>query len=743
MKKSLLPLFLLPAVAGGQASFGHLDSIELGKIKAAHARAAAMNGDVQDDSLTFFVRVADDDAVARVEAAGATIDQREGNILVVTSPLGLAETVAAAEGVVTVSLPRQLNTHEWTSPYGFDKSRSVLGLDRIRAAETPLKQAYTGEGVIVAVIDMGIDVHHINFLNPDGTHRVKCAWKHVMDGKASLMQTADTEEKVAKFTTDNYAGTHGTHVMGIAAGSFTAPAGEGPDVCGAAPGADIAVSAGATMTSQLVKSIRTIANYAAAQDKPCVVNISMGNNDGPHDGTDEFPAALNEVAAQEGISIFVSSGNEGNSSAFLYHEFDGAATPLRSIINPSAYTAALFPNSFSMFPQACGTMEIWGDDATPFSVWLDVVSFGANGPEVLSSFEIGANSSGYLCNEGMKPGKVDVVNDTDAAFNAAYRSSFIGGAGKVYAANNRYHVEMAMQLECPDATAHQKYRMALRIEGAEGKKVYVYGGATGGVFPFMFLGGFEGYKASDSNGSVNALAGADKVVTVGSYISHNMAGTRDKIGTTASYSSWGVTPDGRMHPMVSTPGSRIISSMSGDYANGPGYDPDQVKYYSYEAPDGKTYHWTPMTGTSMASPYMTGIAAVWLSADPTLTTADIVRIAQETADTPSAPCANDGMGAHVNAFEGLCKVLGLSGVKDVSVKDTPYTLLRSGNTFTIQAPAAARIEARVYNMQGSGVLAAVSGSEELTVDCSGLAPGIYVLGIDAQGNLSSEIIVIK
>lgn len=589
MKKSLLPLFLLPAVAWGQASFGHLDSIELGKMKAAHARVAAMQGEGQDDSLTFFVRVADDAAAAHVEAAGATIDQREGNILMVTAPLGMAEAVAATEGVVTVSLPRQLNTHEWSSPYGVDMSRTVLGLDRIRSAEAPLKQAYTGEGVIVAVIDMGIDVHHISFINPDGTHRVKCAWKHVVQGKATLMQTADTEEKVAKFTTDNYAATHGTHVMGIAAGSFTAPDGEGPDVCGAAPGADIAVSAGATLTSQLVKSIRTIADYAAAQGKPCVVNISMGNNDGPHDGTDEFPAAINEVAAQEGITVFVSSGNEGNSGAFLYHEYDAAATPLRSIINPSQYTASLFPGSFSMFPQACGTIQIWGDDATPFSVWLDVLSFGADGPEVLSSFEIGANSSGYLCNTGMAPAKVDVVNENDAAFNAAYRSSFIGGAGEVYAANNRYHVDLNMQLECPDATAFQQHRMALRIEGAEGHKVYVYGGASGGVFPFMFIGGFEGYTASNGNGSVNALAGADKVVTVGSYVTHNLGTSRDDVGTTAPYTSWGATPDGRMHPMVSTPGSRIISSMSSDYVNGGAYDSDQISYYSYAAPDGKPY----------------------------------------------------------------------------------------------------------------------------------------------------------
>lgn len=215
MKKFFIPFLFVPMLAWGQASFGHLDSIEFSKIKSNRLKSAPQSE--TDNRLTFFMRVADDAAAGRVAASGATIEQREGNILVVTAPIDSVETVAATEGVISVSLPKELTFHEWTSPYGPDLSRTTLGLDRAQDGVAPLSQAYTGKDVVVGIIDMGIDVHHISLLNPDGTHRVKRAWKHVQNGKAVATLTANTEEKVAKFTTDNTAATHGTHVMGIAA----------------------------------------------------------------------------------------------------------------------------------------------------------------------------------------------------------------------------------------------------------------------------------------------------------------------------------------------------------------------------------------------------------------------------------------------------------------------------------------------------------------------------------------------
>lgn len=743
MKKVFLPLLLLPFCVAGQATFGHLDSIELAKMQ--QAQPMTESGVPADGPLTLLMRVADDATVGRVEAAGAVVEQREGPILIVTAPLSKVQAVAAVEGVVTVSLSREMTVNA-VNPMGDDLSRSTLGLDKIQGAASPLPTAYTGAGVVVGLVDMGIDVHHAAFLNPDGTHRVKRAWKHIVSGKNTLTITADTEEKIVKFKSDAPSTTHGTHTMGLAAGSFH-PEG-GPDFRGAAPDADIAVSCGYTDNARIIKGVRSIVDYAKSENKPCVVNISLGTNTGPHDGTDELPAALNQIATDENVSIFVSCGNEGAYQAFLYKEFSADDKVLKTFVAPSNYTAALYPG-ISLFPQALGSLDVWSDDGTPFTVHIDMIRFIDNKPTVVSTFTLPASGSAYLANNGSLGFTPDMVKTDDADFNTVYRSSFIGGAGSVYAANGRYHTELNFQLECTSAELFQQHFMSLRIEGEPGHKIYAYGTPMSGVFAFSLLGGgFEGFTTSDGNGSLNALAGADKLVTVGSYITHNFVPVatfgRETVGTTASYSSWGLTPDGRIHPIVSAPGSRIVSSMSSEYVASYDYSEEiQPIYYTHTAADGTKHYFTPMTGTSMSSPYMAGVAAVWLSADPTLTTEQIVAIARETASAPSVPRVNDGTGAHLDAFKGLCKVLNLSGVADVNVADKPIAVSGSGNVFTVSAAAARSLSAQVVNTVGAVVAQASGATEELAVDCSALPAGVYILNISADNTSAAQKILVK
>lgn len=733
MKKTLLPLLLLPCLAFGQAQFGLLDSMELEKMQKSVSTLSA--GEQKETMLTFLMRVDGDAAAARVEAAGAAIDQREGNILVVSAPMSQAEAIAATEGVITVSLPKEMHFHAQNS-WGEDLSRSKLGLTDIFNATSPLTQPYTGEGVIIGIIDMGIDLHHKAFLNDDGTHRVKSVWKHVMNGKSTLTINSDTEEKIAKFRTDAATATHGTHVMGIAAGSFNPEDGE-YDFRGAAPGADIVVSCGVADNTHLLKGLRSIVDYAKAQGKPCVINMSLGNNSGPHDGTDEFPAALNAIAGEENVSIFVSAGNEGAYKAYLYKQFEPGETTLKTLIGPSAYTAYLYPNQLSLFPQACGNLEIWSDDNTPYTLSLDLIKITGSKHEILSSYTVPAEGTAYLSTPEYSNNKADVAVSNDANFNKIYKSSFISTSNGVYAGNNRYRTEVAFQFECTSDEDANTYYMSLRIEGAEGHEVYVYGGSVSGVVPFeLQSNGLEGFTASTGNGSINALAGAGNVITVGSYVTHNFKPFTSwgfsQVGTTASYTSWGHTPDGREHPLINAPGNLIISTMSDDYFNNSSYSPDdQPVYYTYTAPNGKDYRFTPMTGTSMASPYMAGVAAVWLSADPTLTTEDILSIAQETSDAPAVKKVNDGASGHLNAFRGLCRVLGLSGVGNVAADKDIFKIDRTGNIFTVLTANDTEISATLHNLQGAKVLENKTQGNELGIDASALAKGIYILTVKA------------
>ncbi|MDE6528797.1 MAG: S8 family serine peptidase, partial [Muribaculaceae bacterium] len=186
--------------------------------------------------------------------------------------------------------------------------------------------------------------------------------------------------------------------------------------------------------------------------------------------------------------------------------------------------------------------------------------------------------------------------------------------------------------------------------------------------------------------------------------------------------------DGRHLPHICAPGMNIVSAMSRHHVSNSAYNETyQPKYYS-RTHKGETYHWTPMTGTSMATPYMTGVAAIWLSADPTLTTDDIIRIAQETSSEPALASDNKGESGNLNALEGLCKVLGLSSVSNIAVDNAEkISITPATGACNILAPGAESIAITIHDMAGHTVKALTAEGNSATVATDGLAKGVYLI----------------
>jgi subtilisin family serine protease len=76
------------------------------------------------------------------------------------------------------------------------------------AAAQQLPKAYTGEGVVIGVIDGGIDYNHAAFRNADGTTRIK---KVIDFSKKNVKRVYDTEEAIMALTADDSSDSHGTH----------------------------------------------------------------------------------------------------------------------------------------------------------------------------------------------------------------------------------------------------------------------------------------------------------------------------------------------------------------------------------------------------------------------------------------------------------------------------------------------------------------------------------------------------
>lgn len=198
-----------------------------------------------------------------------------------------------------------------------------------------------GDGVIVGIIDKGCDFAHRNFLKPSGESRLLSIWhqdgeataasplgygrEYLTDNINAALQSADPYGALGygprpddQFQT----GAHGTHVMDIAAGN-----GLGSGVPGYAPNADIIFvdisSAGIPFTgpqvvgSQFGDSIRLLEAvqyiFQKAGNRPCVINISLGTNGGPHDGSTLVEQGLDRlVKAAPNRAIVIAAANSYN-----------------------------------------------------------------------------------------------------------------------------------------------------------------------------------------------------------------------------------------------------------------------------------------------------------------------------------------------------------------------------------------------------------------------------------------------
>jgi hypothetical protein len=287
------------------------------------------------------------------------------------------EVVRSVGNVVQVNLPiRSItdfskNTFVQSLPYSGSKGEALSdtmtihnNVTPIHNGVSPLLSSYTGKGVLYGVIDTGLDLDHLDFKDASGKTRIIKVWDQVT---GIVCDSSDINNGTCT-QVDNSTVGHGTHVAGISVGNGLALnmfGGVAPEATVMAVKSDFSAP---NWLSTVVDAVDSIYATADLLNMPCVINASIGEYFGSHDGTD--PAALlidSIVNYKEGRAFVCAAGNAG----FFKWHVEQAVTA-----DTSFSWLKTNPSSGDVF------FEVWSDTADMNTVDY---AFGANLP--YGSFE--------------------------------------------------------------------------------------------------------------------------------------------------------------------------------------------------------------------------------------------------------------------------------------------------------------------------------------------------------------------
>lgn len=698
-------MLLAPASALAQASLSPRTAIAVASptlLKAPTAQAAAVGA--ADSQLSAYVTI--DPALTSWQQLGVTPIAENANTATVRLTLDALQRLAKQQGVeyiqITSGATQMLNL-----------ARQEAGTDQIHKG-TDLPQAYTGEGVVVGVVDAGFDYMHAAFRRPaDGALRIKRVWEQsatTLDGASAPAKYGygielNTPELIEKAQGDSDSNSHGTHVAAIAAGSDAYKDGA---YVGNAPDADIvlvALDLNASTNADISNAVQYIFDYADEVGKPCVVNLSLGNQDGPHDGTSTFDT-MTDAMQGPGRLIVGAAGNHRTDAFHIDHTFATAdAAPLRTFVKYKVAPS----NSVSG-----GTIEIWGEKGVNFTV--DIAAY--------STFN-------------KKDARSTTVYPAEGVTNVDFGKYATGTwkvASEVSPLNGKPHVVLTSAL----TSIRNNYAIALTVTPKTAGRVNIWSDNT---YLALESRDIEGFSAPDAASSTLCEIGGTgkRILTVGSYTTRNeyttnggqQATLQETVGDLSSFSSYGPTVDGRMKPNITAPGCFIISAVSNNDASG------NLMYAEYNENFGRYNQYGYMQGTSMASPFVAGIVATWLQAYPQLTPEQLHEIVQNTARkdsfTATAPDSNWGYGK-INALDGLrqCIEKQETGCVSVAMPFDGTVRIADGNIvlgFARDTQATLCITSMTGNTLFSKPLGKRSAGETLSVAVPQLPKGVYLLSV--------------
>ncbi|MBD5256355.1 MAG: S8 family serine peptidase [Bacteroides sp.] len=722
MKKLLLTAMLLCAGAGifAQSKLNPTARFMIHEMKMYPSR----DGSSEIVSALVKIKPGCDSSVFQIE--DVKVITCKGQFATIAFPLELAEKVAAIPEVVSVSFGEKLEPL-------MDKARPASFVNKLQqGTSNGFSQNYSGKGILLGMMDQGLDPNHINFFNTDLTQNRIIGLTTILGEDATTKNYAPDE--ILDFTTENDRSSHATHVAGIMGGGYkgiglvaVGKNVEEDDVpfYGVAPNAEIYPCVGDLFTPNIITAAHLFADKVKELGKPGVFNLSVGYVPGPHDGTSDINEALAEVGKD--VIICVAAGNDGESAITLQNDFS-QRSELKTVIGADSEGNWV------------GAVDTWSDNADVFSMTFVMIdkATGTVKDKIEIPYPIPSGSV-FEVSASLNP---------NATFTAAFNGKMQVTSG-VSPQNNRFNVYVSLSISPKTGS---KIVPALIFTGSGNTKInsFVSGGMSfSNSAGDMFM---PGYMNGNANQSINNIACGENIIAVGAYTTKTewpvLSGVSMKytastqVGEVAPFSSYGSLfgpggATGKTLPEICAPGFGVVSSLSQYYVDKEGLGDEDlsanVTTTVNVSKGSRDNQYGIMAGTSMATPYVSGTIALLLEADPTLKVDDVRDLLTATAigQNQTGTVATQWGAGKLNADDAMRKLLGMTSEIGNINADTNRRFAVSFYPGGVQAIVAGEksVTARLYSLAGALVASAAGAGDSVNISTESLPKGVYVLTV--------------